>query len=232
MPAPAAVDGGRRHARQQRRGVLINVQLAERRRVATSPASIGANRSRPACPAQPNKRQRAMIFGPHFGGRGRRALTTAVAAPPERFAGVIAGIAVLALTHPESASCRPCPPAGSGRRVSSAVAYQRCRYGQRLCSAASRLCAAAARLSAPTATTAGKCLRRSWSANPCKRVLLKARLRAWGSARGSCDVVVGSLAWGFGRNAVSSLRFGLLKVQDEAGSYSVAHVQGIRSRSG
>ena len=34
---------------------------------------------------------------------------------------------------------------------------------------------------------------------------------------GSCDVVVGSLTWGFGRNAVSCLRFGLSKVQDEEG---------------
>ena len=50
--------------------------------------------------------------------------------------------------------------------------------------------------------------------------------------RGSCDVVVGSLTWEFGRNAVSCLRFGLIQGSRRRRSYGVAHVQGIRDRSG
>ena len=49
---------------------------------------------------------------------------------------------------------------------------------------------------------------------------------------GSCDVVVGSLTWEFGRNAVSCLRFGLIQGSRRRRSYGVAHVQGIRDRSG
>ena len=47
-----------------------------RRRVATSPASIGANRLPAGMPSTAQQKvSAAMIFGPYFGGRGRRGLT-------------------------------------------------------------------------------------------------------------------------------------------------------------
>ena len=45
---------------------------------------------------------------------------------------------------------------------------------------------------------------------------------------GSCDVVVGSLSWGFGRNAVSCLRFGLIEGSRRRRWYGVAQIQDIR----
>ena len=48
---------------------------------------------------------------------------------------------------------------------------------------------------------------------------------------GSCDVVVGRLPGGLGRNAVSCLRFGLIQGSKRRRSYGVAHVQGIRDRA-
>ena len=58
-----------------------------------------------------------------------------------------------------------------------------------------------------------------------------ARYRPQEVLPGSCDVVVGLLPGGLGRNAVSCLRFGLIQGSKRRRGYGVAHVQGIRDRA-
>jgi hypothetical protein len=72
-----AVDGGCRHAHQQRSGAVVDIQLTNRRSTATSSDSTGARRLPAGIPSTAQQKISAAItFGPYFGGRGALGLTT------------------------------------------------------------------------------------------------------------------------------------------------------------
>ena len=70
-------DGGRRHAGQQRRGVVVDIELAEVAQDRHQSASIGANRLPAGMPTTAQQKiSAATTFGPYLGGREALDLTT------------------------------------------------------------------------------------------------------------------------------------------------------------